>query len=170
MDWVLLSPNTIIIIFLIDQLRKQHWSLHLDDPESNPSSIGVDKPRNVWFLFFSSLCNIFCWGLYVFLLITLVYLSPLACIKFALRICVGDYLGFLLYVRDLSFARDRLLRFLPRMIICQFLNARDRFRSNIHYRVSELNASASVKYVRNGYGGDAVDFFVVEVCQGWILR
>ena len=90
----------------------------MDDLESNPSSIGVDKSRNVWFLFFSSLCNLFCWVLYVYIFITHVYLSPLACIKFALRICVGDYLRFLLYVRDLSFARDRLLRFLPRMIIC----------------------------------------------------
>ena len=82
------------------------------------SSIGSDNQcRSVVYLF-SSLCISLLLGLYVFLLITLVYLSPLACIKFALRICVGDYLGFLLYVRDLSFARDRLLRFLPRMIIC----------------------------------------------------
>ena len=67
---------------------------------------------------FSSLCISLLLGLYVFLLITLVYLSPLACIKFALQIRVGSYLGFLLYVRGLSFTRDRLLRFLPRMIIC----------------------------------------------------
>ena len=170
MGWVFLSPNTITFVFLIDLLGKQHWSLHLDDPESNPSSIGVDKPRNVWFLFFSSLCNLFCWVLYVYLLITHVYLSPLALYKACLRICVGDCLRFLLYVRDLSFARDRLLRFLPRMIICQFLNSRNEFRSNIHYRVSELNASALVKYARNRYGGDAVDFYVVEICQEWILR
>ena len=37
-------------------------------------------------------------------------------------------------------------------------------------RVSELNASALVKYARNRYGGDAVDFYVVEICQEWILR
>ena len=37
-------------------------------------------------------------------------------------------------------------------------------------RVSELNASALVKYARDGYGGDAVDFCVVEICQKWILR
>ena len=50
------------------------------------------------------------------------------------------------------------------------MNARNGFRSNIHYRVSELNASALVKYARNRYGGDAVDFYVVEICQEWILR
>ena len=82
------------------------------------SSIGFDNQcRSVVYLF-SSLCISLLLGLYVFLLITLIYLSLLACIKFALRICVGDYLGFLLYVRDLSFARDRLLRFLPRIVIC----------------------------------------------------
>src|ERR1051325_11500239 len=118
MGWVFLSPNTINIIFLIDLLGKQHWSLHLDDPESNPSSIGVDKPRNVWFLFFSSLCNLFCWVFVCISTLTHVYLSPLTLYKVSLRICVGDCLGFLLYVRDLSFTRDRLLRFFPRMIIC----------------------------------------------------
>src|ERR1043165_384728 len=116
MGWVFLSP--IKIIFWSRELRKQHWSLHLDDPESNPSSIGVDKPRNVWFLFFSSLCNLFCWVLYVYLLLLMYICRPRRCIKFALRFCVGDCLGFLLYVRDLSFTIDRLLRFLPRMIIC----------------------------------------------------
>src|ERR1051325_4705888 len=114
MGWVFLSPNTINIIFLIDLLRKQHWSLHLDDP----SSIGVDKQRNVWFLFFSSLCNIFCWVFYVYLLLLMYICRPWSCIKFALRICVGDCLKFLLYVRGLSFARDRSVIFLPRMVIC----------------------------------------------------
>src|ERR1043165_9714431 len=75
------QKNRLVPHFLIDLLGKQHWSLHLDDPSSNPSSIGVDKPRNVWFLFFSSLCNLFCWVLYVYLLITHVYLSPLTLYK-----------------------------------------------------------------------------------------
>src|ERR1051325_7115886 len=118
MGWVFLRPNTINIIFLIDLLRKQHWSLHLDDPESNPSSIGVDKPRNVWLLFFSYLWNLFCWVLYVYILLLMYICRPWCCIKFALRICVGVCLRFLLYVRGLSFARDRSLRLFPRMIIC----------------------------------------------------
>src|ERR1051325_6854613 len=118
MGWVFLSPNTINIIFWSRELRKQHWSLHLDDMESKPSSIGVDKPRNVWFLFFSSLFNLFCWVLYVYLLLLMYICRPWRCIKFALRICVGDCLRFLLYVRGLSFARDRSLRLLPRMVIC----------------------------------------------------
>src|ERR1044072_7509992 len=117
MGWVFLSLNTINIIFLIDLLGKQHWSLHFDDPSSNPSSIGVDKPRNVWFLFFSSLCNLFCWVLYVYLLLLMYICRPWRCIKFALRICVGDCLRFLLYIKGLSFSRDRSLIFLPRMNI-----------------------------------------------------
>src|ERR1051325_8819873 len=79
-----------------------------------------------------SLCNLFYWVLYVYLLLLMYICRPWRCIKFALRICVGDCLRFLLYVRDLSFARDRSFRFLPRTIICQFLNARNGFRADIH--------------------------------------
>src|ERR1051325_2635899 len=117
MGWVFLSPNTINIIFWSRELRKQHWSLHLDDPESNLSSIGVDKPRNVWFLLFSSLCNLFFWVLYVYLLLIMYICRPWRYIKLALQICVGCYLRFLPCVRDLSRDRHILLRFLPRMII-----------------------------------------------------
>ena len=88
---------------------------------------------DVWFI--SSPLSMYfsiCWVMFVYLLLHMYICHPWRCIKFALRICVGDCLRFLPCVRDLSFARHRLLRFLPRMIICYILNARTGFRADIH--------------------------------------
>ena len=83
------------------------------------SSIGVDKLVKMGS--FSPLFSMYfsiVLVMYVYLLLLMYICLPLSCIKFTLQICVDNCLRFLLYVRDLSFTRDRLLRFFPRMIIC----------------------------------------------------